>query len=70
MNISMAKIEDRFKKIQICITVEELKVHTTETWVKHMTRTSRKIEAFCKLMKKMCNYNIIININYYILIII
>lgn len=38
-NISMAKIEDRFKRIEICITVEELKVHKTEIWVKRMTRT-------------------------------
>ena len=54
MNISMAKIEDRFKKIEICITVEELKVHTTETWVKHMTRTSRKLKHSANLRKK-CN---------------
>lgn len=32
MNISMAKTEDRFKKIEICVTVEELKVHPKETW--------------------------------------
>lgn len=61
MNISVAKIEDRFKKIEICVTVEELKVHPKETWVKHMTRTWRKIEAFCKLMKK-CVTSLVISI--------